>query len=121
MQVQRAEALVRLGYPAVASVLPDILGWMKDLNWPVAQVFQPFLAGVGEPLAPFIRDVLSGTDDIWKFWIVTSIVRESPSLAAALLPELQRIADSPSIGEQSEGVSQVARELLRSPAATGDA
>ena len=121
MQVQRAEALVRLGYPAVASVLPDILEWMKDLNWPVAQVFQPFLAKVGEPLAPFIRNVLSGTDDIWKFWLVTSVVRESPILAAALRPELQRIADSPSIGEKSEGVSQVARELLRAPAATGDA
>ena len=83
-QVEKAQALVRRGYPAVASVLPEILEWMQDLNWPVAQVFQPFLACVGKPLAPLIRDALTSSDDIWKYWLVTAVVRESPSLAAEL-------------------------------------
>jgi hypothetical protein len=121
MQVEKAEALVRLGYPAVAPVLPEILEWMKDLNWPVARVFQPLLARIGEPLAPLIRDVLAGSDDIWKYWLVLTVVRESPSLAAELQPELLRLAESPSVGEQSEGASKVAQELLRLPAAKSDA
>ena len=33
--LRRARVLVALGYPAVAPVLPELLEWLQDLNWPV--------------------------------------------------------------------------------------
>ena len=38
--VSRAEALVVLGYPGVAPVLPVLMDWMQDPEWPVAQVLE---------------------------------------------------------------------------------
>jgi hypothetical protein len=114
MEIAKAEALVKLGYPAVEPLLPQIVGWMQDLNWPVAQVFQPFLASIGLPLAPHVRSVLATEDDIWKYWVLLGVVRNSPELTNALLSDLVRLAHRPTAGEEAEGVSQVAQEILRS-------
>lgn len=36
--LERATALVSTGYPTVAPILPDILGWLQDGNWPGVRV-----------------------------------------------------------------------------------
>jgi hypothetical protein len=115
-QTQKAAALVKLGYPDVAPVLAEMLVWMQDMNWPVARVFQPFLVSIGFPLAPYVRNVLCGDDDVWKYWILNSLVRESAALACELKPELEQLAKYPSVGEQREGVSEAAQEILELPA-----
>jgi len=89
--VKRARALVKLGYPTVIPVLPELLGYMLDANWPIAQVMRPFLTSIGEPLAPYVRDVLATDDTIWKIWVM-EIVGDSPALAAALYSEIQQLA-----------------------------
>ena len=57
-ETEKAAALVQLGFPAVEPVIPQILELLQDPNWPVASVFKPFLAGIGHPLAPYIRPLL---------------------------------------------------------------
>jgi len=89
--VKRARALVKLGYPAVSPVLPEILQWMQDYNWPVAHVIFPFLVSIGEPLAPYVRDVLATDDTMWKVWFI-HIVGASPPLADALHTEIRKMA-----------------------------
>jgi hypothetical protein len=110
--IQNAEAVVKAGYPAVEAVLPDLLAWMQDMNWPVARVLQPFLAEIGPPLVPHIRSIVGSSDEVWKFWIVTSIVGESVELSRLLRPELERLANSANAGEQAEGVDAAARSIL---------
>ena len=100
-------------YPAIAPLLPALLEWMQDLNWPVAQALQPFLANIGAPLAADIRLVLKTDDDVWKYWTVICIVAESKPLTLALLPELERLAGSPSDGEHEERIDIVAQNILR--------
>ncbi|GAA4426673.1 DUF5071 domain-containing protein [Acidovorax lacteus] len=112
-ETDKAEALVRLGFPAVEPVIPQILEWLQDLNWPVGVVFQPFLAGIGGPLAPYVRTVLQGQDDSWKYSLLSVVVDQSPALALALRQDLVRVATSPSSGEVKEEVDQVAIEILR--------
>lgn len=111
-EVDKAAALVQLGYPAVEPVMPQILEWLQDLNWPVGRVFQPFLARIGQPLAPYICAIFSGDDDVWKYNLLQAVVRQSPELARALRPELERVAANPSTGESKEEVDQVAVEIL---------
>jgi hypothetical protein len=89
--MERAQAVIELGYPAVAPILPQLLEWIQDCNWPVAHVLCPFLASIGEPLAPYVRNVLATRDTIWKAWVV-SIVGESPSLVEAFREELENLA-----------------------------
>lgn len=108
----RAEAIIQLGFPAVEPVLPALLEWMQDMNWPVARILQPFLASIGVALAPHIRNILETEDHIWKYWVLLAIVAKSDELQAALEPELDRIAHQPTPGEQTEEVHIVAREIL---------
>jgi hypothetical protein len=73
-ETEKALALVQLGFPAVEPVMPQILEWLQDLNWPVGHIFQPFLASIGEPLAPYVRTILAGDDDGWKYSLLRVIV-----------------------------------------------
>lgn len=109
-----AEKLVSLGWEKVLPVMPDILEWLQDINWPVAAVFRPFLIDVGAPLAPFIKAVLATDDNVWKYGILVSVVGQSPELAAELRSDLERLRSTPSAGEKLEGVSELAQEILAS-------
>lgn len=112
LDTDRAGSLVALGYPAVEAAIPELLEWMQDINWPVAQVLQPFLAGIGGPLAPHIRRILETDDDVWKDWVLRCIVAESAELRTILRPELERLAFSPKPGEKAEELDDTAREML---------
>ena len=112
MDTEAASKVVALGFPGVEPVLPQLLEWLQDMNWPVAQVFQPFLASIGAPLAPHIRAVLATDDDVWKYWLIQGVVVNSAELAHALKPELERLAHSPTDGETAEGVSEVSAQII---------
>lgn len=109
---EAAAALVAASWESIESVMPQILEWMQDLNWPVAHVFQPFLVSVGVPLVPFVRDVFATDDEQWKVNVLVSVVGFSRELATALRADLERMANNPTAGERLEGVSEEAREIL---------
>lgn len=113
----KAEAIVALGYPAVDALLPALLAWMQDINWPVTQVLTPFLAGIGEPLAPHLRPIFESEDYVWKYLVLEKLVDPSSQLAAAVEPHLLRMALNPSPGETDEGVDVIARRILAKSAA----
>lgn len=109
---KKAEALVALGLPAIESVLPNLLEWVQDGNWPVACVFLPFLKTVGTPLAPHIRNVFLGSDNTWKYFLLNDIVGYSKELAIELAVDLKRMATTPTSGEISEELDICAKEVL---------
>ena len=108
----RAAALTALGLERALPVIPEILKWMQDLNWPVATVFQPLLVDAGASLAVFVKPLLSSEDNVWKYNLLVSIVSRSPALAAALQTELMHLASTPTAEEQVEGVTEEARTIL---------
>ena len=110
--LERARVVVALGYPAIAPIVPGVLEWLQDINWPVAGIFAPFLASIGPELAPYIRTVLETSDDVWKYYVVQAVVSASPELAQALKPELERIAKNPTPSERHEEVNDAAVEAL---------
>ncbi|HKG48077.1 MAG TPA: DUF5071 domain-containing protein [Pyrinomonadaceae bacterium] len=109
----RAEQAVAAGYPAVEPILPELLEWIQDSNWPVARVLAPFLGSIGTPLIPHIRKILATDDTVWKYWTLTYLVQGSRDVAAALREDLQRYANSPTPDETAEGLDEVARTILR--------
>jgi len=105
------ERAIAAGYPAVAPVLPQLLTWVQDMNWPVAQQLAPFLGSIGPPLAPYIRDVFATEDETWKYWMF-DIIQLSPDLALELLTDVTCIVEHPTPGEQEEALDEKAREFL---------
>jgi hypothetical protein len=47
--VDGAEHILALGYPAIAPVLPDIVRWLRVAESPVADAFADLLADLGDP------------------------------------------------------------------------
>lgn len=113
LDTDRAEQVVAAGYPAVEPILPELLEWIQDCNWPVAQVIAPFLATIGMPLLPHIRAVLATDDVMWKYWVIGYLLKNSPELATALREELTRYANSPTPEESEVELDQIAKGVLR--------
>jgi hypothetical protein len=110
--VIKVEVLAAAGYPAVEPVLPALLEWVQDVNWPVAIALVPFLATIGAPLAPHCRRIFATDDDIWKYNVIEQIVAPSPELRSILKSELEKFALHPTPGEKREGVDVAAHEAL---------
>jgi len=111
-ETQKAARLAAVGYPGVEPVMPEILAWLQDPNWPVARIFQPFAASIGAPLAPHVRSILKTDDGCWKHSVLLGVVAESLELAACLRPDLERLARSPTADESKERVDVVASAIL---------
>ncbi|WP_239616865.1 DUF5071 domain-containing protein [Cohnella mopanensis] len=71
-----AEVIVRLGYPRVNVILPGLLVWLQDLNWPGAMRIADFLSEIGDPIVPHVRDVLKKhkEDEVWIYWLFEQII-----------------------------------------------
>jgi hypothetical protein len=109
---ERANAAIAAGYPAVAPILPELLEWLQDCNWPVARVLAPFLVSIGNPLIPHIQHIFDSNDEIWKYWIINVILRNSFELAVAFRNELERLAYSPTENEETQELNEVSQEVL---------
>lgn len=55
----------------------ELLFWLQDFNWPVAEPVLGRIIAVGEKLAEPVREILEGNDDIWKYWIVSRLILPS--------------------------------------------
>jgi hypothetical protein len=110
---ERAHAAVRAGYPAVAPILPELLEWLQDCNWPVAGILSPFLESIGSPLIPHLRLIMSGDDLVWKYWIIGHIMGGSREVAEAFRNELERLAHSPTDEERLNDLHERAAFVLQ--------
>ncbi len=109
--VKKASAL---GYPSINSILPELLEWLKDGNWPVAKEIAPLLTKAGFEIAPHISTILNSDDNLWKYWILSDLVRHlDPRVCELIKKDVSRISLTPTDGERTEGVDVLADELLK--------
>ena len=99
----------------IAPILPELLSWMRDMNWPVAREMPQLLAKHQKMLVPHIIDALAPEQDEcdWKRWIISQLLtRFDEQNLVQLKPVLKRIIDEPTWGEKSEDVDIEAAEFL---------
>lgn len=111
------ERLKHLTDNEIEPILPSLLEWIQDCNWPVAGDILPVLALHQSALVPLIHRVLSPheKDDIWKYWIITCLAPLfSDESINCILSDIQRIAKSPTQGELREEVHEAAVISMRS-------
>ncbi len=103
----------QIGFPALNSILSDLLEWVQDANWPVAAETAVLLSNAGLEILPHIKAILRSDDEIWKYCAIDLVVR---NLDAVVLLELSndlvRLAKSPTQDEQTEDVAAVAQSIL---------
>ncbi|MCG8418764.1 MAG: DUF5071 domain-containing protein [Proteobacteria bacterium] len=90
-------------------ILPFLLTWIQDYNWPVAKAILPWLLKQGELLVEPIKRILSSGDEIWTYWVLDLLVRDLP-IKDAFVDDLVRLAAS----ESEEDIHSVAQEILDS-------
>jgi hypothetical protein len=104
-----AKVLRNIGYPRVRQVLPEILEWLQDLNWPGATEVAELLLTIGRPVVPYVREVLKGSDEMWQYWVLECLVNNWPrDLVAEIQNELLVVARRWDI----EGINIKAIKLL---------
>lgn len=69
-----AIALKKIGYPRYKSILPGLLEWLQDMNWPATFIIIESLLEIDhKTLIPYIEDAISkalrDNDEGWLFGI----------------------------------------------------
>lgn len=84
-----------LAQPDVENILPLLLIWMKDMNWPVAKILSPYLAKKGGALKNDIIKIFNSEDVMWQYWVLVELV-DVPNfrLAKVLENELSHLSST---------------------------
>ncbi len=68
-------------------VIPDLLEWLQDYNYPVAQKLLPFLQQREDLVFPYISEILNGDDAMWKIWVMELLIPSFNHLHRNMLKE----------------------------------
>ena len=97
----------------VKEKINELLEWVQDMNWPVAPLVCKRLKVIGKPLIEPVTNILRGSDEIWKYWIISGLLSETSNETLCLLKsELENIVKNPTESEKTEEVNIVATEVL---------
>lgn len=69
-----AIVLNKIGYPRVKSIIPGLLQWIQDMNWPGAQEIADLLVTIDDKIVPYVTQALKSGDGIWIMWILSEVV-----------------------------------------------
>ncbi|WP_157738767.1 DUF5071 domain-containing protein [Labrenzia sp. VG12] len=108
--VRRARAL---GFPGLNAVLPELLQWICDANWPVAPEVADLLSQSGQEIIPHLQRVLHSKDSDWKFWTIDLVIRNlDPDIRQQLRADLELLANRASREDKLNEVDVVSNEVL---------
>ncbi|MET4561163.1 hypothetical protein ABIA69_002308 [Lysinibacillus parviboronicapiens] len=97
----------------ILPLLPNLLGWIQDMNWPVAPSVLELLLTFPEEIVPQMQDVLSSDDDNWKWFILHFLIIKLPVESRVQFREyLTRVAEKPTDNELAEELDEIAKEIL---------
>jgi hypothetical protein len=94
-------------------IFNELLEWLQDINWPIAEELSKVLARGGDLILPYIREILDGGDEQWKFSLLVSLIRELPRDSQnKLKPDIRRIINMPTENELLEETHIIAKETM---------
>jgi hypothetical protein len=109
----RVEMIKKMDRDKILPLLPSLLEWIQDMNWPVAPSVLELLLTFPEEIVPHVQDVLSSEDDNWKWFILHFLVIELPVESRVQFKEyLTRVAETPTQNELAEELDEIAKEIL---------
>lgn len=58
--------LKKLSFEQLEPIIPDLLEWLQDMNWPVARPVADILEPYTDKITPEIIKILKTDDGMWK-------------------------------------------------------
>lgn len=110
------EELRNLSDEEIIPVLPELLAWMKDMNWPVAKEMPSLLALHQKEVIPYIIEALKPEqlECDWKTYIIDFLLPLLDKKYLEMLRiSLERIVEKPTWGEIDERTNIVAEDIIR--------
>ena len=106
--------LKNYSYQDIKPIVPELLTWLQDLNWPVAGPLALYLQSIAEYIADDIIVILKGNDEVWKYWLLLVFgANATTPIAPKLLAEFKRIATQPTPEEVTEEIQDLALEIIK--------
>ena len=111
--VDKVEKLKKLDRNVLETLLPDLLEYTQDMNWPVASSVMDILLTFPEEIVSHVQAVLSSDDDNWKWFILHFLVIKLPVESQVQFKDyLIRVAETPTQNEIVEELDEIAKEIL---------
>ena len=112
--VSAVEQLRNVDTQQVIPLLPSMLEWIQDMNWPVAKPMVEVLLSYPNEITPLVENVLCSEDDMWIYWCLVELVPKLPFYSKLVLTgAVEQIASRP-INPLNEDVVYAAKEALKS-------
>ena len=95
----------------IKPIIYDLLEWIQDYNRPVAQDLIPVLIKREDLVFPYIKDILNGSDPMWKYWVMDLLIPHfSDEHKIILKNDIIKLINNPKKDEDSEAVREIAIE-----------
>ncbi|WP_326108139.1 DUF5071 domain-containing protein [Paenibacillus kribbensis] len=110
---ERVEQLKKQPTEKLKRILPELLEWLQDGNWPIAEPIENVLLNFKEELIPYIRGIFSTNDGCWKYFVLHGLIRKLPDyILKELKVDLNRMLNAPTEDEKQEELDDILIELL---------
>ncbi|MGW7158358.1 DUF5071 domain-containing protein [Paenibacillus taichungensis] len=105
--------LSELSNEELRDIIPELMEWLQDGNWPIARSVEDLLLRFGEELIPHIQNVFKTKDPQWEYFMLTGLISRLPSRYLIVLKvDLERILKNPTEDEMLEELDEVIVPLL---------
>lgn len=112
--ISNINKLYNLSDEEMKPIVYDLLEWIQDYNWPVAQELVPLLKEREDIIFPYMSDILRGDDFMWKYWIMDLIIPDfSIEHKNALKDDILVLINDPDIDEDTESIREIAEECYK--------
>lgn len=113
MDHEKTARLKKVEKDHLISIIPELMKWLQDGNWPVFPEVRDILIPLDRALLPSIKYVLGTNDGDWKYFVLSGLVSQlSRETIEELKQELSTIAYYPSESDKASEVDDIAKEIL---------
>lgn len=107
---ETVEKLKNYSFDEIEPIIPILLEWLKDMNWPVSRPLANFLVPYSEEISSEVLKILQSKDEMWKYWILLTFGKSIKN--KSVHQEITRIVQNPTKEEIENDVFEIAQEIL---------
>lgn len=94
-------------------IIFDLLEWLQDYNWPIADRILQILIARQSLALPYISKIFKSDDIIWKYWIMKLFIPElDPNYRILFRNDIEYLASLTAQDEDTIMVVNSAKECL---------
>lgn len=107
---ETVEKLKNYSFDEIEPIIPNLLEWLQDMNWPVSRPLANFLVPYSEEISSEVLKILQSKDEMWKYWILLTFGKSIKN--KSVHQEITRMAQNPTQDEIENDVFEIAQEIL---------